>query len=496
MELSDKIKHVFVLMLENHSFDNIFAGSKIPGLRVAKDTDYNLYRGAQFHVGSGAPMNMPTDPGHEFEDVVEQLCGKGSSVSHGVYPKINNSGFAYNYATSTSEDTGLPHYGQIGDIMLNFDTEKDLTPTYQLATEFAVCDHWYSSLPGPTWPNRFFVHGGSSAGLDHSPTTEQMAWWETIEGFAYENGSIFDRLNSKGKSWNIYIDNGKHRAGSVAQACSIRNISHSRIQWLDSLIKRLKNNTYKADYTFIEPNYGDITRGTYKEGSSQHPMDGTHGGEALIEKVYEAIRNSSLWEESLLLITYDEHGGFYDSVAPPPATEPGDKTMSKDYNQFGFKFDRYGVRVPAIVISPYIKKGTVSHTTFDHTSVIATLRKVFDIGHLTKRDLKANELSPLLTLSEPRKDCPKKLDSPIKQTIDNTLSQEALAKLDEEPLPSSGNLVGFMFILLKTKIEMSDGSPQERSKLIDEFKALKTRGEARAYAEDVLDMADSKWARE
>lgn len=491
MEFSDKIKHVFVLMLENHSFDNVFAGAKIPGLQVATDAEYNLYRGAQFHVGGGAPNSMPTDPGHEFQDVVEQLCGKGVQISNGVYPPINNSGFAYNYATSTSEGTGQPPYDQIGDIMLHFDTKKDLPPTYQLATEFAVCDHWFSPLPGPTWPNRYFIHGGSSAGLDHSPSNEEMAWWETVEGFAYENGSIFDRLNEKGKSWNIYIDDGKYRAGSVAQASSIANIHHAKIGWLSSLLSRLKSNSYTTEYTFIEPNYGDIISGTYQQGSSQHPMDGMQGGEALIKKVYEAIRNSNIWEQSLLVITYDEHGGFYDSVKPPPAVPPGDKTMEKGFNQFGFKFDRYGVRVPAVVISPYIKKGTISHTTFDHTSVIATLRKVFDIGHLTNRDLKANELTPLLTLSEARKDCPKTLENPVGQAPATTLTPEELGRLDQESLPESGNIVGFMFILLKTKIEMSDGTPETRAKLIEEFKAVKTRGQARAYAQDVAARVDS-----
>jgi phospholipase C len=491
MELADKIKHVFVLMLENHSFDNIFAGSKIPGLQVAKDSEYNLYRGAQFHVGAGAPNSMSTDPGHEFQDVLEQLCGKDAGISNGVYPPIYNSGFAYNYATSKSEGTGLPRYDLIGDIMLHFDTKKDLPPTYQLATEYAVCDHWFSSLPGPTWPNRFFVHGGSSAGLDHSPSSEQMGWWESVEGFTYENGSIFDRLNKKRKTWNIYIDEGKYRAGSVAQASSIRYINHARIRWLSDLILSLKNNSYTTQYTFIEPNYGDIISGTYQEGSSQHPMDGMQGGENLIKKVYEAIRSSNIWEKSLLIITYDEHGGFYDSVKPPQAVPPGDKTMEKGFNQFGFKFDRYGVRVPAVVISPYIKKGTVSQTIFDHTSVIATLHKVFDIGHLTNRDLQANDLTPLLTLSEARKDCPKTLESPVKQTQATALTQEERDRLDQEPLPESGNIIGFMFILLKTKIEMSDGSPESRARLIEEFKAIKTRGQARAYAQTVTEIVDS-----
>ncbi len=201
-----KITNVFVLMLENHSFDNAFGQSGIPRITHASPADSNTYQGVTYAVGSPAPTSMPTDPGHEFLDVVQQLTDQTTYPSGGPYPGINLSGFAENYATSTTEGSP-PAPADIGEIMLGFDTSNQLRVIYQLATEFAVCDHWFSSLPGPTWPNRFFVHGASSAGLDHSPTTEQIAQWE-IPGFCftYPHGSIFDALSGAGLTWRIYND--------------------------------------------------------------------------------------------------------------------------------------------------------------------------------------------------------------------------------------------------------------------------------------------------
>ena len=121
------------------------------------------------------------------------------------------------------------------------------------------------------------------------------------------------------------------------------------------------NGSYPYAYAFIEPNYCDVTSGSYQGGSSQHPMDGVNQGENLIADVYEAIRNSPLWNTSLLIITCDEHGGFYDSVPPGAIAAPADGS-SNTLNENGFAFDQAGVRVPAVVISPLIPANTVDHT--------------------------------------------------------------------------------------------------------------------------------------
>jgi phospholipase C len=475
---------VFVLMLENHSFDNMFALSGIPGIIAATTKNNNSYGGTTYPVQQGAPASMPTDPGHEFLDVVEQLGGVGATYpSGGPYPHIDNSGFAANYATTTSEGP-IPASGEIADIMKCFDTPNQLRVLYQLATEFALCDQWFSSIPGPTWPNRFFVHGASSAGLDHSPSTAQIVEWEVpMAGFTYPKGSIFDAMNRAKVEWRLYNDDSGPIAGAIPQVTSLKGITLLTPYALSRLASDLQS-PYAAQYTFIEPNYGDVTGGSYKGGSSQHPMDSVVGGEQLIKATYEAIRNSPLWFSSLLIITYDEHGGFYDSCAPGSAPPPSDQS-SKEYNEFGFPFDRYGVRVPAVIVSPLIQKGVVDHTLYDHASVPATLERTFGFPALTERDARANDLRHLLSLGSPRTDCPTTLNEPARPATVARTAPAALvqATIAQQPIPESTNLPGFLGIMLKTELELSDGSEAQRKRIVENFKRIKTRGDAQAYIE-------------
>ena len=152
-----------------------------------------------------------------------------------------------------------------------------------------------------------------------------------------------------------------------------------------------------------------------------HALDDITRGEQLIKTVYEAIRNSPHWERSLLIITFDEHGGFYDHVAPGPAVPPGD-LVTADYQQFGFKFDRLGVRVPALVISAHTPRGVIDHTRYDHTSILATVERMYGMDNLTNRDKAANDVRHLLGLQNPRADAPVTLHAPA--TSDNPLSCE------------------------------------------------------------------------
>lgn len=485
------INHIFVLMLENHSFDNMFALSGINGITAATTSNSNSYDGTAYHVAGGAPSSMPTDPGHEFTDVLEQLGGVGASYPvNGPYPAIDNSGFAANYATTDSEGTP-PTANEIGDIMKCFDTATDLPVAYQLATNFVLCDHWFSSLPGPTWPNRFFLHGASSNGLDHSPSGTEIAKWETVSGFTYPHGSIFDALDNAGVSYRLYYDPNGPIPGSVPQVTSLKGIFLTQVHSVNDLANDLTGD-YPYQYTFIEPNYGNIVNGSYEGGSSQHPMDGVTGGETLIKTVYEAIRNSPLWNESLLIVTYDEHGGFYDSVSPGPATPPNDGSSNtpgakNSLSEYGFTFNTYGVRVPALVISPWVVAGGVDHTPYDHSSALATIEQVFGILPLTARDRAASSVLPLLQ-SSARTNCPTTLNNPAPApaaaTADLAAGAEALDVT--APVPEAGNLQGLLWIMLKTKYELSDKSDATRRALLAEFEAIKTRGRAAAYIEEVM----------
>jgi phospholipase C len=378
--------------------------------------------------------------------------------------------------------------------MACFNTQTQLPVIYQLATQFALCDNWYSSLPGPTWPNRYFVHGASSAGLDRSPTsgiTGEITEFETTSGFAFPNGSIFDRMNNSGirYGWRLYNDTEGSLFGSIAQVASLKGIFLSDVNSLDDFAADLKG-PYPYMYTFIEPNYGDVSNSTFEGGSSQHPMDSVTGGEALIKKVYEAIRNSPIWNNSVLIVTYDEHGGFYDSATPPSASAPNDNSPTT-FNQYGFTFTQLGVRVPAVVVSPFIPAGTVWHDVHDHSSVLKTLETWLGLQPLTNRDRNAIGVSvPNYQIDQGfRGNCPLTLNNPAQPAVRAPMAvrtPEVSDTMEQQPLPESGNLAGFLSIVLKTELELSSGTPEEKTAIVENFRKLRTRGQARTWTLGVM----------
>jgi phospholipase C len=277
-----------------------------------------------------------------------------------------------------------------------------------LAKEFAICDRWFSSMPGPTWPNRFFIHAGSSGGLDDSPSFSREFKSILYDGFKFENGTIFDELENHKRDWTIYCDDEFPQALSIA---GMRNHFSKHFKPFSSFRQDLGDPQFSKSYVFIEPDYHAFT-GKFRGGNSQHPMDDMTRGDNLLKDVYEAIRNSPHWDTSLLIITYDEHGGFYDHVVSPIAVSPGDSVTDASNNHNSFDFRQLGVRVPTVVVSPLISKGIIDHTIYDHTSVLATIEKLFGLESLTKRDATANNLNHLFKLDSPRTDAPVTLPNP------------------------------------------------------------------------------------
>ncbi|MDE2387825.1 MAG: phosphoesterase [Betaproteobacteria bacterium] len=430
------IKKIFVLMLENRSFDhmlgcNIFPGFRPDGSQARIDgllTNTGGSRGFYNRMNSGqsfdptaiAAVNpMQSDPPHEFCDVLMQLCGIGAvRPLNGSYPPINNSGFVDSYS-------GIPSYSNTFNCCrkkLFFQTDcknpndrstspqdimgcfraADIPALYTLATEYAVCDRWFSSMPGPTWPNRYFAHAASSAGLDDSPDKLAMATDYAV-GQEFQNGTLFNRLNEKELPWEIFA--GDH----LPQSFALKGMTH---EWLMNrrltpfvgkngkqiFREKLQNPDYEPIYIFIEPNWGKLLgKQAFTGGNSQHPADGIAGGDKLIRDVYSAIRNSPHWEHSMLIITYDEHGGFYDHCIPSSARPPGDITMPASNNKHGFDFTVYGARVPAIIVSPWIKRNIIDDTLYDHSSIPATVMRLFGLRDpLTNRDRNANDLLALI----------------------------------------------------------------------------------------------------
>ena len=491
------ITNVFVLMLENHSFDNVLGNSAITGITTSPAASTNTYNNETYPWIAGAPVTMPYGPGHNFPDVVTQLAGANTYYGPGqVYPPINLSGFVADFA-NIIDATSHPDLSGVGDVLAGFDTSSQLPVIYELATTFAVCQYWFSSMPGPTWPNRMFVHAASSNGLDHSPKLSELLKWETVDGFSFPHGNIYDAIDAAGLSWRLYNDNTdaysndpsiRVNYGEIPQVSALKGITLLDVKSLSHFASDLQS-PYEYQYTFIEPNYGDIT-GNSQGGSSQHPCDGMFGGEGLIKAVYEAIRNSPAWDTSVLMILYDEHGGFFDSVSPGPAPAPNDGSSSK-YNDSGFTFEQFGVRVPAVVVSPWISAGTVDTTnSYDHSSVAATLTALFQTPTLTDRDAAASNITGLLTEAAPRTDAPTTLVDPAPPGVLTHVTDDEAALQDAEPMATEGNLGGFLGITLKTRFELSASDDATRQALIDEAAAVRTRGDARRYIASTMTMVE------
>ena len=421
------IKHLFVLMMENRSFDHLLGFQGIKG----KDAQTGAATKAEdisrpIVATIGQPSNdfgdqkytvSPTagdrtfntkDVKHQFPDVLMQLCGQaagqaviaGNGLNGGAYPAVTQSGFAADYALNSDKTNP-------GEPMRCF-ASGALPVLTALANEFVLCDHWFSSMAGPTEPNRMFVHAATSGGWDDSPTPGQYeeifagkSAGDADDGIAFENGTIFDSLRRAKVPFRIYTGDGFPQVGLLS-GISI----YSDIDDFADFAGDVNDPTYDAAYTFIEPRYDTISQnlGLPFVNNSQHPANGVAIGEALIKNVYETIRNSPHWNQSMLIVTWDEHGGFFDHVKPPPAARiptgspPGD-IKGKSY---GFMFDQYGPRVPAVVISPLCPQNLIDHRQFEHSSIPATIEQLFGLRPLTIRDSQATSLQSLASLSTPR----------------------------------------------------------------------------------------------
>jgi phospholipase C len=422
-----KIEHFFILMLENRSYDHIFGLSNISGndsvtgqLKTANGVDplahsnINTDTLEKVFVKSPAEFflkDIDKDPGHSFGNTLDQLCGKDAEYPDpltGGYPKIDNSGFIQSYL--------LKHSTTPNRIMNCFSKEQ-LPVLNKLAEEFAICDNWFSSIPGPTTPNRFFLLAGTSSGLIANPKPANLSIEDIISGvfggFKFQNGHIFDELDSKCVNWAVFSGDNFPNCLMLDGMIFEHDPIKGRLKNMDTFETTINAPSLSEKFIFIEPKYNggsewNPTTNGYTCGNSMHPLDDVTRGEELVKRVYETIRNSPHWEKSALIIVFDEHGGFYDHVAPPSSVPPGDlSSFSED--DIHFKYDQLGTRVPAIVVSPFIKKGIIDSKVYDHTSVLATARKLFRLDHLTERDKNANHLLHLFSLAEARKDTPRTL---------------------------------------------------------------------------------------
>lgn len=326
------IKSVVVLVMENRSFDHMLGWMKkainplINGVTGDECNPVSTENPRKYSICfSDDAEFVDPDPGHSFEDVLQQVFGNGS------YPSMN--GFV-EQAMSVSQNLSET-------VMKGFKPQS--VPIYAaLVREFAVFDRWFSSIPGPTQPNRLFVYSATSHGST-SHVKRQLAK-------GYPQKTIFDSMHENHLDFGIYFQN-------IPTTLFYRNLRKlkyiSKFHQYDLKFKKDARNGKLPPLTVIEPRYFDLTG---LPANDDHPSHDVANGQMLVKEVYETLRASPQWNETLLVITYDEHGGFFDHVKTPFVNIPSPDGNTGPAPYF-FKFDRLGVRVPTIMVSPWIKKG-------------------------------------------------------------------------------------------------------------------------------------------
>ncbi|PFH07935.1 phospholipase C [Collimonas sp. PA-H2] len=404
-----QVEHIVVVMLENRSLDNmlgwLYANGSSPAMVLpnasAKQFDglhadmWNPVNSGYFGgdppqkalVGRGSSSGTIPDPDPEetFDNVTYQLYGPQGAAAAPSWPM---QGFVVNYATTTTTDAS--------QIMQCHDCAQ-IPVLAALARQYAVSDAWFASVPSQTWPNRAFAHAGTSNGRINNGSPPDPFQWDVP--------TIYNVLQAIGSSWSVYSNTlltpSLTRTMFPKLWDPLLNAHFSRFT---EFVDACASDTLPA-YSFIEPCF-------LLEPNDQHPPHDIQAGEAFLHDIWTAVSTSPGWNRTLLIITYDEHGGCYDHVLPPAAAQAPDAASAP--GDAGFGFDRFGVRVPAVLVSPYIAAGTVFRSATgvpcDHTSILATLRDWIGIAAAdmlpSKRIAAAPTLEQVLTLAAPRTDLP------------------------------------------------------------------------------------------
>jgi phospholipase C len=374
------LRHIVVLMMENRSFDHMLGALKAQNQEIdgLAGTESNLdTTGAAATVQPLAEYQsqLDPDPDHSFAGVDLQLFNGDTSPGR----VANMQGFVRSYYDQRHD---VDHSRKI---LYHFPTAK-LPVLTTLATQFVLFNAWFSSIPGPTLCNRAFAHYGTSFG-------------NVAMEFSYNSQkypSIYQRMLSGGRSAKVYFFD---EASSSLEVPNILADETRLFGTIDQFLQDCRSGTL-PDYSFLEPNYTDHDGPAGRlHASDQHPDHDVRAGERFIATIYNAIKaNDALWQSTALLVVYDEHGGIYDHVRPPRCTpDEFHAEADKTGTNAPFMFDRLGVRVPAILISPWAPKGTVvpSDQVFEHASIPATVTEHF-IGSFTERSPRERDAATFL----------------------------------------------------------------------------------------------------
>ncbi len=441
----ESIDHVILLMLENRSFDHLL------GYLYPRSGDFDGLDGTESNLdlAGNAVSVYPITPGNEnayyyplanptegFVATNEQLFSSATAPADG---KAANDGFVTSFARELANPAHPLDPKLVGaepSSIMGMYSPETLPVLSGLAKGFAVCDRWFASVPTQTFPNRAFAVAGTSLGY-----TDNSAHGVP----AFNTPSVFGKLADAGQTWKIY-GYSKHPLTANDFPDTLHPGPRCKVESGFENFQSDVASGQLAAFSYIEPEWASYPRSNappsttqaddehnFHVQNDQHPVSNLAVGEKLIYDVYAALSgNQAVWEKSLLIITYDEHGGNYDHVPPETGATPPDNIIGAS----GFDFTRFGVRVPAVIVSPLIPAGTVLRAPagsppYDHTSIIATLRVRFNLGTLGERDAVAPHLGPVLTLSTPRRDDP--LEGVTPPTAADPVLQAGSAPIGEAP---------------------------------------------------------------
>jgi phospholipase C len=396
-----QIEHIVMLMMENHSFDNFLgclpASRGVDGFTVSTSDPSTWPSWNPNGVVASNPSLTRGSVQNAYHMVTTcQHSGSPTqewSASHEQYDGGHMDGFV------TCVSYGMP--APAGPVGMAYWNQEDLPVLYCLANAFPLADRWFQSLLGQTDPNRRYLIAATSSGMvdDIDLSTSGLDLRGTIQDLLLPvpaNGTIFDLLAAFDISFVNYA--ASYPTGTTAEMYPDNDAALTALyqKSLDDFFSDCALGTLPA-FSFLDENYDTQ--------SQENPQD-IVVGEQLIYDVVSALANSPNWSSTLLIINYDEHGGYYDHALPPVALAPDAIAPVVEPGQEAYEgFTRYGFRVPALVVSPYARPRGVTHSLYDHTSVLAMMERKWNLPAMTFRDANANDLMGFLDLSGPARSC-------------------------------------------------------------------------------------------
>ena len=379
-----EIKHIVVLMMENHSYDNHL------GMLRRQGAD-------GFKLGAnGKPLATNPYPDGRIQHAFRmpttcQLHGQPTQTWTNTHIQLDG-GKLDGFVKSGS-----------GPVSMGYWQRDDVPFYYSMASVFPVADRYFCSVPGPTFPNRRYLIAATSIGM----TSDAIP---SLTGYP-ANGTIFDRLHKAGVSWKDY-----YSPATVVPTLALfprllvnyhDNIATTDDFFSDAAAGRLPG------FSLVEPNY---------LLSSEEDPQNIAIGEHFVAKVINAVMKGPSWEHTMVIWTFDEHGGYYDHVVPPRAIAPDDIPPNTDGGRTFTGFHQYGFRVPCVVVSKWARPNYVSHNVFDHTSICALVEAKWNLAAMTRRDANANNMLDMLDLTTPAFKTPPALKPPKVDTDPGVLT--------------------------------------------------------------------------